>query len=209
MKVNEIFLSIQGESTHIGLPTIFVRFQGCNLRCAYCDTAYAYTEGFEMTNEEIFEEIKKFFYKRVCITGGEPMLNDDIDKLLKLLEDYDVTVETNGSILLNKIKLTKNHHYIMDMKTPLSGTSDKMFMENFDYLDENDEIKFVIGDRNDFEWSKKIISEYHKKGLISFSPMFGKIEPSKIAKWILDEKLDVRFQIQIQKYIWDPKKRGV
>lgn len=209
MKVNEIFLSIQGESTHIGLPTVFVRFQGCNLRCIYCDTAYAYTEGTEMSCEEILAEIKKLHYKRVCITGGEPMLNDDIGILLELLGDYNVTIETNGSIPLDKIKLENKHHYIMDMKTPLSGSSDKMHMQNFDYLGENDEIKFVIGDRDDFDWAKETINAYYKKGIISFSPMFGKIEPSIIAKWILDDKLDVRFQIQIHKYIWDPSKKGV
>ncbi len=209
MKVNEIFLSIQGESTYSGLPTVFVRFSGCNLRCGYCDTAYAYFEGSEISCEEILKQIEKYSYKRVCLTGGEPMLQNDIDKLLGLLSGFDVTIETNGSIPLCKTKLLPNHHYIMDMKAPSSGSSDKMLMKNFDCLNDLDEIKFVIADRNDYEWSKEIILKYRKKGIVIFSSVFGKIENSLVVEWILEDKLDARFQIQMHKYIWDPLKRGV
>jgi 7-carboxy-7-deazaguanine synthase len=209
MKVNEIFLSIQGESTYAGLPTVFVRVQGCNLRCVYCDSTYAYYEGCEMSLEDIIKEIKKLGYKRVCLTGGEPMLKEEIGKLLELLADYDVTIETNGSIPLDEIKLQPNHHFVMDMKTPSSGFSDKMYFQNFKYLNELDEIKFVIADRIDYEWAGEIISRYYTKGIILFSAVFGKIEKSLIVEWILEDKIDVRFQLQMHKYIWDPTKRGV
>jgi 7-carboxy-7-deazaguanine synthase len=209
MKVNEIFLSIQGESTYAGLPTVFVRVQGCNLRCVYCDSAYAYYEGFEMSLEDIIKEIRKLGYKRVCLTGGEPMLKEETGQLLELLADYDVTIETNGSIPLDEIKLQPNHHFIMDMKAPSSGFSDKMYFQNFKYLNEFDEIKFVIADRIDYEWAKKIIGKYYMKGIILFSAVFGKIEKSLIVKWILEDRIDVRFQLQMHKYIWDPTKRGV
>lgn len=209
MKVNEIFLSIQGESTYAGLPTVFVRVQGCNLRCVYCDSAYAYYEGTEMSLEDILKEIKRLGYKRVCMTGGEPLLKEETGELLKLLEDYDVTIETNGSIPLDELELQPNHHFIMDMKAPSSGFSDKMHFRNFKHLNDLDEIKFVIADRNDYEWAKEIISKYYKKGIILFSAVFGKIEKSMIVEWILEDRLDVRFQLQMHKYIWDPTKRGV
>ncbi|GAE89640.1 7-carboxy-7-deazaguanine synthase QueE [Acetivibrio straminisolvens] len=179
MKVNEIFLSIQGESMSAGFPTVFVRFTGCNLRCSYCDTKYAYNGGEDMTPSEIFEEIKKLHYKRVCLTGGEPLLQKELGELLVLLDDYTVTIETNGSVGLGSVVLKNpRHSYVMDMKVPSSGCSGQMLFENFDLLKEQDEIKFVVGDRTDYEWAKSIISKYHKKGTVTFSPVYGKIDYS-------------------------------
>lgn len=209
MKVNEIFQSIQGESLYAGFPTVFVRFSGCNLRCSYCDTTYAYEEGTEMEPQEILDEIKKYYYKRVCITGGEPLLQKELEKLLYLLEDYNVTIETNGSMDIGLIKLSPKHSYVMDVKCPSSGFSNEMNFNNFEYLSERDEIKFVIGGKDDYEWAKGIIKDYYKKGTTTFSPVFGSIEYSDLVDWILRDKLDVRFQIQLHKIIWGVEKRGV
>ncbi|HEY9062034.1 MAG TPA: radical SAM protein [Pseudobacteroides sp.] len=209
MKVNEIFLSIQGESVYTGLPTVFVRFSGCNLRCSYCDTEYAYEDGVEMEPEEIFLEIQKYFYKRVCITGGEPLLQRDLEKLLVLLKDYGVTIETNGSMDISLLELGPKHSYVMDMKSLSSGVSEEMRLSNFEYLSMKDEIKFVVESREDYEWSKSIIRENHRKGTITISPVFGKIDYSELIGWILNDRLDVRFQIQLHKVIWGVDKRGV
>jgi 7-carboxy-7-deazaguanine synthase len=209
MTVNEIFLSIQGESLSAGYPTIFVRFTGCNLRCSYCDTTYAYNEGKEMSTQEIYNEICKLHYKRVCLTGGEPLLHGDINVLLRLLDDYSVTIETNGSLDLSKTKLGSKHSFVMDIKTPSSGCSNSMHYDNFDYLTEEDEIKLVIGDANDFDWAKGVLNKYYKKGTITFSSVFGRIRYQDIVEWILRDKLDVRFQIQMHKVIWNSDKRGV
>ncbi|RCX20206.1 7-carboxy-7-deazaguanine synthase [Anaerobacterium chartisolvens] len=209
MKVNEIFLSIQGEGLSSGFPTVFVRFAGCNLRCRYCDTVYAYYEGEEMTCPEIFNIIQKYGYKRVCLTGGEPLLQDGLDELLGLLKGYAVTIETNGSVRINKITMIEGHSFVMDMKAPSSGHDNDMLMENFDCLRENDEIKFVIGSRQDYEWAKSIIDSYHSKGSITFSPVYGTVSYQIIVDWILKDRLDVRFQLQLHKLIWDPSVRGV
>ncbi len=207
--VNEIFLSIQGESLTAGFPTIFVRFTGCNLRCSYCDTKYAYSNGIEMSPESIVTQIQKYSYKRVCLTGGEPLLQKDLPELLKLLRDYEVSIETNGSIDLKDVKLLDKHHFVMDMKVPSSEVTDKMQFKNFNILRDPDEIKFVIGNRSDYEWARQVIKDYHKKGIITFSPIFGSVEYSNIVEWMLEDKLDVRFQLQLHKIIWDPEKRGV
>jgi len=209
MRVNEIFLSIQGESISAGYPTIFVRFTGCNLRCSYCDTAYAYNDGFEMLPAQIYNEINTLHYKRVCLTGGEPLLQGEINELLSLLEDYIVTIETNGSVCLDSVILGAKHSFVMDMKAPSSMCSEQMLFDNFDCLSDKDEIKFVIGCREDYEWVRAVINDYYKKGIITISPVFSKIVYSHIVKWILDDRLDVRFQLQLHKLIWEPEKRGV
>lgn len=209
MKVNEIFLSIQGEGVNTGYPTIFVRFCGCNLRCSYCDTAYAYDEGEEMSPLQILDEIKKHCYKRVCLTGGEPLLQSDLNVLMNLLHDYNVSIETNGSVLLDYTQRGGGHSFVMDMKCPSSGCSDKMRFDNFAVLANKDEIKFVIGSREDYEWAKNIIGSYYKNGIVTFSPVFGRVQYKDIVDWILTDKLDVRFQVQLHKLIWDPDKRGV
>ncbi len=209
MKVNEIFLSIQGEGTSTGYPTVFVRFTGCNLRCSYCDTKYSYGEGVEMTPEDIYGKIKEYGYRRVCITGGEPLLQKEIHRLLHLLKEYEVNIETNGSIDISEFELCDPHRFTMDMKVPTSLESKKMKFSNFEYLREVDEIKFVIGSREDYKWTKEIIKSYYKKGIITYSSIFTKIDPKEIISWILEDKLDVRFQLQIHKFIWNPEEKGV
>lgn len=209
MLVNEIFLSIQGESMSSGFPTIFVRFTGCNLRCCYCDTTYAYEDGKEMSPLKVLEQIKGLHYKRVCITGGEPLLQEELQELLGLLEGYTVTIETNGAVFIKDIALCKGHSWVMDMKAPSSGCSNNMVLENFEFLRDKDEIKFVIGDKNDYKWAKDIIKNNYKKGILTFSPVYGKIDCEEMVSWILADKMDVRFQIQLHKLIWGVDKTGV
>lgn len=209
MKVNEIFLSIQGEGIATGYPTIFVRFTGCNLRCSYCDTTYAYNDGTDMTVGQVYEKIKSFKYKRVCLTGGEPLLQEDIKILLDKLSDYEVSIETNGAVSVQGIINNNKHRVTMDMKAPSSGESDKMLFQNFEYLKDKDEIKFVIGNLEDYKWAKDVISKYYKAGIITMSPVYGKIDSRDFVENILNDGLDVRFQIQLHKVIWDPAERGV
>ncbi len=209
MKVNEIFLSIQGEGKSTGYPTIFVRFSKCNLRCSYCDTKYSYYDGINMTPEEIYKKIKEYGLKRICITGGEPLLQKEIHRLLELVKDYEVSIETNGSIDISRLNLGEKHRYTMDMKVPSSLESERMKYSNFDFLKDSDEIKFVIGSREDYEWTKAVIDKYYKRGTITLSPIFQEINPKEIINWILEDRLDVRFQMQIHKIIWNPQDRGV
>ncbi len=209
MKVNEIFLSIQGESLSVGLPTVFVRFTRCNLRCSYCDTKYAYEDGEDMSVDDILNKIKEFGYKRVCLTGGEPLLQKDIQVLIDKLSDYEVSIETNGSIDLKDVVIGENHRFVMDIKLKSSGCYEKMNFNNFEYLNKNDEIKFVISNRTDYEMAKKVINKYYKMGNILMSPVFETIEYKSLVEWILEDRLNVRFQLQIHKIIWDKNKRGV
>ena len=209
MKVNEIFLSIQGESKSIGLPTVFVRFTGCNLRCSYCDTKYAYDEGYDMSCDDIVARVEELGCKRVCLTGGEPLLQKDIQCLMDRLCDYEVSIETNGSIDISKFKLGNMHRFVMDVKLDSSECYNKMILSNFEYLKDSDEIKFVVGSRLDYERAKEVINTYHRRGQLIISPVFGKIDYAKIVEWILQDKLDARFQLQIHKIIWDKDKRGV
>ncbi|MEE8424146.1 MAG: radical SAM protein [Thermodesulfobacteriota bacterium] len=205
LKISEIFFSIQGESTFSGLPCIFVRLAGCNLRCNYCDTSYSYEEDYsEISIEEVINEIKKFDSKRVEITGGEPLLQEEtallIDKLLE--NDYTVLLETNGSIGLDNLdsKVIK----IVDIKTPGSGCEGSFRMENIAFLNADDEIKFVLMDRKDFEWAKEMIEKHNLKckANILLSPVSGKLDPRDLSEWILQEGLDVRLQLQLHKIIW-------
>ncbi|GIM44854.1 7-carboxy-7-deazaguanine synthase [Collibacillus ludicampi] len=218
MKVNEIFFSIQGESSSIGLPTIFVRFTGCNLRCTYCDTKYSYFEGDPDTPQGIMEKIRNYPIKRVCLTGGEPLIQprSEMQELLDLLyaEQYEVSIETDGSVDISKVKLHNKQRFILDMKVPSSGMSEKMDFENLKrIIPERDEIKFVVGNREDYEWSVQLIREHGldpRKGYrLIFSPIFGEISPRDLVEWILADHLDARFQVQLHKIIWDPQQRGV
>ena len=211
LKVNEIFYSIQGESSMAGLPCIFIRLAYCNLRCSYCDTEYAFYEGTNLTVEEILAEIKKYDCKLVEITGGEPLIQKEIFSLQKTLCDagYEVMIETGGSISIKE--LDKRVKVIMDLKCPSSKMSDKNLFENVMYLKSADEVKFVIGNREDYEWARGIIDEYTltEKCSILFSNVFSVLEPIQLAEWILNDNLKVRFQIQMHKYIWSPTQRGV
>jgi 7-carboxy-7-deazaguanine synthase len=211
LKINEIFYSIQGESSLAGLPCIFIRLSYCNLRCSYCDTEYAFYEGTDYTFEEILVEIKKYDCKLVEITGGEPLVQKEALPLMKILCDsgYDVIIETGGSLPIKEID--KRVKIIMDLKCPSSKMVEKNLYENIDFLKPNDEVKFVIGNREDYDWSKSMIEKYSltEKCSVLFSNVFEELKPIQLAEWILEDNLKIRFQIQMHKYIWDPQKRGV
>jgi 7-carboxy-7-deazaguanine synthase len=209
--VNEIFYSIQGESTHAGRPCVFVRLTYCNLRCTYCDTAYAFEEGIEMEINEVVRKVESFKCNLVEVTGGEPLFQENVHSLIKMLCDkgYEVLLETGGS--LNIEKVNNRVKRIVDFKCPSSWMEKKNLWENVNHLKIDDEVKFVIGDRTDYEWAKEKIVEHRvmDKCKVLMSPVFGAIEPKIVASWILEDKLNVRFQIQMQKYIWQPNLRGV
>lgn len=210
--VNEIFYSIQGESTHSGRPCIFVRLTGCNLRCSYCDTRYAYEQGVKMELPEIVSRIADYKCPLVEITGGEPLLQSKTPTLIyKLLENgYEVLMETNGSLDISGVdgRCIK----IVDIKCPTSGESDKNDMENLKRLRPKDQVKFVIENRIDYEYAKETIDSNcpdFPEEQILFSPVSEGIAPSQLAKWILEDNLNVRLHLQIHKIIWPDRKRGV
>ena len=211
MKINEIFKSIQGESSFAGLPTLFVRLTGCNLRCQWCDTKYAYDEAVDLTVDEVIGRVNAFGLQFVQITGGEPMLQGDVYELMDrlLISGYKVSLETNGSMDLSSVdtRVVK----IIDIKCPSSGESGQMYFNNLNYLLKSDEIKFVIKDRDDYNWAKGIIDRYNliERCNILVSPVYGEIEPREMAEWILEDNLNVRLQIQLHKLIWHPEMRGV
>ena len=211
LKVNEIFKSIQGESTYSGLPCIFIRLTYCNLRCTYCDTEYAFHDGKDMSIGEILDHIKPMKTKLVEVTGGEPMLQDNTIPLMReLLEkNYTVLLETSGAISLKDVPSEVKK--IVDFKCPSSAMSDRNLWSIIDELNDKDEVKFVIGDQQDYQWTKSKINEYNlnQKWTVLLSPVFGKISLEKLAEWILEDNLDVRLQLQMHKYIWDPDKQGV
>ena len=211
LKVNEIYYSIQGESTNAGLLCLFIRLTGCNLRCRYCDTEYAFFEGIERSVDEIIEEVKKYNCKLVEVTGGEPLMQDESFELMKKLcdKDFDVMLETAGNILIKEVD--ERVKIIMDLKCPSSGMMDKNLYENVDHLKKDDEVKFVIGDRKDYDWMKEIISKYdlQNKCALLASVVFGKLEPLTLVNWILKDNLEVRFQLQMHKFIWHPETKGV
>jgi 7-carboxy-7-deazaguanine synthase len=211
MKVCEIFSSIQGESSFAGIPCTFIRLTGCNLRCSYCDTPYAYYEGQELTVDEIIRKVQRTGINLVEITGGEPLLQNEAHLLIKRLidEGYKVLVETNGSQDIKQID--KKAIVILDIKTPGSGTSKEMDFSNLDYIKSSDEIKFVITNREDYEWSKDIIQKYKlmERCKLLLSPAFGTLPPENLAKWIIGDKLKIRFNLQLHKYIFSSEQRGI
>ncbi|MDY6915206.1 MAG: radical SAM protein [Candidatus Cloacimonadota bacterium] len=212
LKLAEIFCSLQGESTWAGLPCIFIRLAGCNLRCSYCDTKYAYIEKFKMSSDEVLDEIKKYSpIKLVEITGGEPLLQKGIYELCDKLhnQNYKILLETNGSLFLKNVP--KFVHKIVDIKCPSSGESESFKQENLQFLNrETDEIKFVLANRADYDFACKKKSEYNLEGYeILFTTVFKKLPPAKLAKWMIADRLSVRLQLQLHKYIWSPHKKGV
>jgi len=211
LKINEIYYSIQGESTKAGLPCVFVRLTFCNLRCTYCDTEYAFYEGKDLSIGDIIEEVRKYNCPLVEITGGEPLFQAESYILMKQLADdgFEVLLETGGSLPINNID--QRVKIIMDLKTPSSGMLKKNIYENIYCLKKDDEVKFIIGSRQDYLWSKQIIEKYdiNKKNAILFSVVFGKLLPIELVNWILEDKLNVRFQLQMHKFIWKPEERGV
>ena len=224
LQISEIYLSIQGESTYAGLPCVFVRLAGCDLRCAYCDSAYAFTGGQRMALDEILRKVKGLSCPLVEITGGEPLLQKNVLPLMAMLCDAGQTVllETSGAHDISKVDPRVIR--IMDLKCPSSGESKRNLRSNLAHLRSSDEVKFVIGSRQDFEWARNQVRRHalnRKVGSILFSPVFrtraspGRtrghtgLDPKMLAEWILEEKLPVRFQLQIHKFIWEPTMRGV
>ena len=212
MKVCEIFVSIQGESSYVGLPCTFVRLTGCNLRCSYCDTTYAYAEGEDRTEEEIVREVSKAGIPLVEITGGEPLLQQEemLDLTARLIDaGYDVLIETNGSVSIRPID--SRAVVIMDVKAPASGMSEKNDFSNFACVKQKDEIKFVLSDRNDYVWSRSIVQGYGlaKRCTVLFSPAYGALLPRELAGWIVKDRLAVRLNLQLHKYIYGPEERMV
>ena len=211
IKINEIYLSVQGESTHTGLPCIFIRLTGCNLRCSWCDTAYAFHEGKNMSIDEILQKVENFGIHLVEITGGEQLMQDNVYTLMtRLIEKgYKVMLETGGSISLERVP--KDVIKIMDLKCPGSGEQEKNNLDNLKLLATHDEVKFVILDKKDYEWSRDIIKKYkiNETAHILISPVFDKLELKEIVKWILEDQLPVRLQTQLHKIIWDKNTIGV
>jgi len=205
LRITEIFFSIQGETSKVGLPTVFIRLTGCPLRCQYCDTSYAFYGGEVMLFEDIIRQVTKFNCKDVCVTGGEPLAQANSKKLLKDLADLDfqVSLETGGSISLKEVD--ERVKIIMDIKTPDSGEATKNRWENLELLKQTDELKIVICSREDYQWSKEIIEQYKisEKCPILFSPCAESIDPRDLAEWILTDQLPIRFQMQIHKILWN------
>jgi len=213
MNVCEIFKSIQGESTFAGRPCVFVRLTGCNLRCSYCDTQYAWDDdGTAMNIDTIVTKVAQFGCNVVEITGGEPLFQNDTIALLEALDNqhgYTLLLETNGSLPLQEVP--PDVHIIMDIKCPASGESGRVLWENLRILKAHDEIKLVISDEMDYEWAKETYkTRLETKGCeVLFSPVAERLQPRRLAEWILRDGLGVRFQLQLHKYLWPPHMRSV
>ena len=211
LKIYEIYTSIQGESSYQGLPCVFIRLSGCNLRCAWCDTAYAFFGGEEKSIKEIMAEVKDSGPLLVEITGGEPLIQSECYALMKELCDqkYEVLLETGGSI--DTIKVDPRVRKIIDFKTPSSLMVDENNWDNISRLNPGDELKFVIGDSADYDWALNIIKKngLEEKTIVNLSPVHGVMSPSELTKWMLEDKIDVRVNLQIHKYIWGENTIGV
>ena len=212
MVVTEIFKSIQGESTYAGLPCVFVRLTGCNLRCHWCDTAYAFHGGQKMTPEEVMGRVRQLGSKLVEVTGGEPLLHQGVYTLTEMLlaEGYRVLIETSGERFIGDLDPAVVK--IMDVKCPGSGESGKFCFANLDVLEHKDQAKFVILDEADYNYARDFLAEHsldRRVDEIVFSPVFGQLPPRQLAEWILRDGLEVRMGLQIHKFIWDPETRGV
>ena len=211
LEVTEIYKSVQGESTYMGLPCVFIRLTGCNLRCVWCDTAHAFHDGEKLSILQIIDKVKSYDIKLVEITGGVPLLQKEVFPLMESLlkNEFKVMLETSGSLAINNVpaKVIK----IIDLKCPGSGEENKNLWENLNHLTPTDEIKFVIADKADYEWSKKVLQDYEldKKVPVLFSPVFEKLKLKDLTEWILEDNLPVRLHTQLHKYIWDQKTIGV
>jgi 7-carboxy-7-deazaguanine synthase len=211
LKINEIFHSIQGESRHAGRPCVFVRLTACNLRCRWCDTAYAFEEGVDQGVGEVLEAVEGYGTRYVLITGGEPLVQSGVHQLIgELLDrDYEVAIETGGS--LDIAPVDPRAMIVMDLKCPGSGMEATNRWENLDHLKPSDEVKFVLADRADYEWARAAIADRRLAGRLGvlLSPAHGLLEPRALAEWVLADRLPVRLQLQIHKYIWPSDMRGV
>ncbi|MGV8075534.1 MAG: radical SAM protein [Syntrophobacteraceae bacterium] len=211
--VTEIFFSIQGESGFAGWPCVFVRLTGCNLRCSYCDTQYAYADGKQMTIADIVDHVRSYGCSLVEVTGGEPLIQPATPKLIKTLlaNGFKVLLETNGSLDISRVD--PRCITIVDFKCPSSGESDWNYLENIKHLRSYDEVKCVIGSREDYEFAVDIAHKVHESrsslNVVHFSPVFGKLAPKVLAEWILEDRLDVHMNLQLHKYVWNREERSV
>jgi 7-carboxy-7-deazaguanine synthase len=209
MEINEIFYSLQGEGLLVGTPSIFVRTSGCNLRCTYCDTTYAYSKGTEMTIQEILTEVKKYPCSYICITGGEPLFQKETPKLIDnlLKKNYSVCLETNGSFSIMNLVGKKSFIISLDIKCPSSGFQDDMNMNNIFALSKDDQLKFIIKNKEDYLYAKEVLKKYNPICTVFFQPVW-ETNPKMLASWILRDGLQVRLSIQLHKIVWGAK-RGV
>jgi 7-carboxy-7-deazaguanine synthase len=211
MRVTEIFHSIQGESSFVGQPCVFIRLTGCPLRCAWCDTEYAFYGGNEQSMEDILGKVESYGCRLVEITGGEPLAQSDAVPLITTLceQGYDVLIETSGAI--DTAAVDTRAHVILDVKCPGSGMSDRMHWPNLDRLTMKDEAKFVLADRADYEWARQVLEQHElaTRCTVLMSPVFGSLDPRQLAEWVLADRLPVRLQLQLHKLIWAPDMRGV
>lgn len=205
LRITEIFYSLQGEARTVGLPTVFVRLTGCPLRCQYCDTEYAFSGGEMASLEEILEQVNQYGAHYVTVTGGEPLAQPNVLPLLSALCDqgYEVSLETSGALPVDQVdsRVVK----VLDLKTPASKESHRNLYENVSCLMKQDQVKFVICDRQDYEWAKLKIDELNIKARtdeILFSPSYGELEAFELAQWILDDRINVRLQLQLHKLLW-------
>ena len=205
LRITEIFHSLQGESSTVGYPTVFVRLTGCPLRCGYCDTAYAFQGGSKMTLAEIVSRVESDECKKVCVTGGEPLAQKNVYPLMTRLCDlgYQVSLETSGALDISQVD--NRVMVVMDIKTPDSGEAHKNLFENLDHIKKEDQIKFVIGSRKDYEWCCSLIEKEIRlqQANVLFSPIWNTLNPSSLANWIVEDKLNVRFQLQLHKILWN------
>lgn len=211
MRVTEIFHSIQGESSYAGQPCVFIRLTGCALRCTWCDSEYTFSGGTEMTVKEVLTRVRGYHCPLVEVTGGEPLHQPEAFLLIEALcsQGHEVLVETSGAIDIAPVD--NRAHVILDVKCPGSGMTERMHWDNLQRVAEKDEVKFVIKDRADYEWAREILGKYEldNRCTVLFGPVFGELEPRRLAEWILADRLPVRLQLQIHKYVWDPDMRGV
>lgn len=205
LRITEIFYSLQGETNRVGLPTVFVRLTGCPLRCTYCDTAYAFTGGQNMSLADILQQVAAYTPRYVTVTGGEPLAQKNCLPLLKALCDagYEVSLETSGALDISTVD--DRVMCVLDIKTPASGEAEKNRWENFALLTKDDEIKFVICDANDYQWAKQILQQHQlaEKCPVLFSPAHGTLNATRLADWVLRDQLPVRMQVQLHKILWN------
>ncbi len=204
LRMTEIFFSLQGEARTVGFPTVFVRLTGCPLRCRYCDTTYAYQGGKWQTIDEVLEQVGQYETRYVCVTGGEPLAQADCLPLLTRLCDngYNVSLETSGALDVSQVDARVSK--VVDMKTPASGEQGRNILQNLEYMGENDQLKFVICDRNDYMWAQEMIirSELAECCEILISPSYGQQDAKQLADWIVEDRLPVRYQLQLHKILW-------
>lgn len=209
LRITEIFYSLQGEARSVGLPTVFIRLTGCPLRCVYCDTTYSFHGGDRQTLTGILQQVASYSTRYVCVTGGEPLAQPNCWPLLALLcgSGYHVSLETSGSIDISQVDERVN--VVMDLKTPGSGEEKRNLLSNIEHLRPHHQVKFVLCDRTDYEWAKEQLHKYdlaNKVQDVLFSPVWGQLDPTELAEWVLADRLPVRFQLQLHKVLWQDAK---